>query len=110
MATLEQCRAAVEELSRRMSGSDHKPGLADRTLSCHIPDLDVTFSGTLRDGTLADITTEPQSSKAQIRVTTSSDDLVAMVDGELDMGKAWLTKRLKIDASMLDLIKMKGMF
>lgn len=110
MATVEECRNAVEELAERMHGSGQKASMADRTLSCHIPDLDVTFSGVLRAGQLADITAEPQPERAQIRVTANSDDLVALVAGELDMAKAWLTKRVKIQASMVDLVKLKSMF
>lgn len=109
MATLEQCRQAVEGLAERMRASDGKAGLGDRSLSCHVPDLDVTFTGALRDGRLEDITTDP-ADKAQIRLTASSDDLVALTSGELDVMKAWLGKRIKIEASMLDLIKLKSIF
>lgn len=110
MATVEECRNAVEELAERMRGSGQKASMGDRTLSCHVPDLDVTFSGVLRAGQLADITDEPPSERAQIRVTANSDDLVALVAGELDMAKAWLTKRIKIQASMVDLVRLKTMF
>ena len=44
---------------------------------CHVPDLGITFSGALEDGHIVGITTEP-APKAQIRLTASSDDLVAM--------------------------------
>lgn len=109
MATLEQCQEAVEGLAERMRASDGKAGLGDRSLSCHVPDLGVTFSGVLRGGELVDVTTEP-ADKAQIRLTASSDDLVALTSGELDVMKAWLGKRIKIEASMLDLIKLKTIF
>lgn len=109
MATLEQCRTAVEGLAERMRASDGKAGLGDRSLSCHVPDLDVTFSGALRGGKLENVTTDP-ADKAQIRLTASSDDLVALTSGELDVMKAWLGKRIKIEASMIDLIKLKSIF
>lgn len=110
MATLEECRTAVEGLAGRMRTADGKPALFERTLSCHVPDLDVTFAGALRGGELVGLTTEPQPKPAQIRVTAASDELVAMVDGRLDLAKAWLTRRIKIEASMLDLVKLKTMF
>ncbi|MBO0829072.1 MAG: SCP2 sterol-binding domain-containing protein [Streptosporangiales bacterium] len=109
MATLEQCRKAVEGLAERMRASDRRAGLGDRSLSCQVSDLDVTFSGMLRGGELVDMTTEP-AAKAQIRMTVSSDDLVALTSGELDLMKAWLAKRIRIEASMLDLIKLKTIF
>lgn len=110
MATLEQCQKAVEGLADRMRASDGKAGLGDRSLSCQVTDLDVTFTGALRDGRLEDITTDPSADRAQIRLTASSDDLVALTSGELDLMKAWLGKRIKIEASMLDLIKLKTIF
>lgn len=110
MATLEECRQAIAGLADRMSSPDGKPGLGDRTLSAHVTDLDVTFSGALRGGSLVDVTADPQDQKAQIRLTSSSDDLVAMADGKLDLAKAWLAKRIRIEASMMDLIKLKTMF
>lgn len=110
MATLEECQAALADLTERMQSSDDKPALSDRTLSCHVPDLAVTFHGELRGGQLVDITTAESSTRAQIRLIASSDDLVALVDGTLDLGRAWLTKRVKIEASMMDMIKLKTMF
>lgn len=109
MATLEQCQKAVEGLADRMRASNGKAGLGDRSLSCHVPDLDVTFTGALHGGDLVDVTTDP-ADKAQIRLTASSDDLVALTSGELDVMKAWLGKQIKIEASMIDLIKLKSIF
>lgn len=108
MASLEECQQAIAGLADRIQTSGDKSGLGKRTLSCQISDLDVTFHGVLTSGELVDITTEPQP-KAQIRLTSSSDDLVAMVDGSLDMAKAWLTKRIKVEASMMDMLKLKAM-
>lgn len=110
MATLEECRAAVIGLAERMQSSGDKTGLGERTVSCHVSDLGVTFHGQLKNGELTDITTDEQPAKAQIRLTSSSDDLVALTDGSLDLAKAWLSKRIKIEASMIDLIKLKSMF
>ena len=46
MATAEECRKALEGLTARISGlnaDDRAAYLVDRTLSCQIPDLGVTF-------------------------------------------------------------------
>jgi hypothetical protein len=109
MATLEQCRSAIDTLAARLGqadADDRRDQLLDRTLSCRIPDLDVTFSGRLKEGHIRDVTTAP-SPKAQIRLTVNSDDLIALVDGELNFGQAWLNRRLKVDASFLDLLKLR---
>ncbi len=111
MATVDECHDAVERLAERLSSVDdeaRRKHAFDRTLSCHIPDLDITFTGSLRDGHLQDISTDP-APKAQIRLTANSDDLVAMTDGHLSFGQAWFGGKIKVDASVLDLIKLKSL-
>jgi predicted lipid carrier protein YhbT len=111
MATVDECHDAVERLAERLSSVDEearRKHAFDRTLSCHIPDLDLTFTGALHDGHLQEISTDP-APKAQIRLTANSDDLVAMTDGHLSFGQAWLAGKIKVEASVLDLIKLKSM-
>jgi SCP-2 sterol transfer family len=109
VADLEQCRAALEQLAATMSGDHGRDvGLA-RSLSCHIKDLGATFHGMLDGGRLTDITTVDKP-RAQIRLTTSSDDLLALTRGELHLAKAWASGRLQIDASLRDLMRLRTMF
>lgn len=115
VATLEQCRAAVEELARRLATLDHdrrREHARDRTVSCRLPDLDVTFHGRLHEGHLVDVTTssDRHQTPADLRLRLSSDDLVALVDGSLPVAQAWATGRLKIDASLRDLLRLRSMF
>jgi putative sterol carrier protein len=81
----------------------------ERTVSCRVTDLAVTITGRLTGGRLDDLSTEPADEPAQIRLTMTSDDLVALVDGELAIASAWATGRIKIDASLLDLIKLRSL-
>jgi hypothetical protein len=108
VATLDECRVALDNLAGRLAGSDGRHSDFDRSLSCTVPDLGVTFSGQLAGGHLRDITTEP-APRAQIRLTASSDDLVALTTGELDFTPAWLSGRVKLEAGMRDLLKLRSM-
>ena len=111
MATLTQCRTALEDLASRLRDVDddhRKRHTFDRSLSCEVPDLGVTFSGALRDGHLVDITTDP-APKAQIRLRADSNDLVALTAGDLHFGQAWLSGRVKVEASVRDLLKLRSM-
>jgi hypothetical protein len=102
---------ALERLAERLGGVDadqRKAHSLDRTISCTVTDLGTTFSGELRDGHINGITTDP-APKAQIRLTTTSDDLIAMTDGTLSLTTAWARGRLKIDASMFDLLKIRSL-
>ena len=37
----------------------------------------------------------------------SSDDLVALTDGHLHFGKAWASGRLKLEAGLRDLLRLR---
>lgn len=111
MASITRCRAALEDLAGRLRSVDddeRKRHAFDRTLSCFVPDLGVTFSGQLNDGHIVDITTAP-APKAQIRLTAASDDLVALTEGNLNFGQAWLAGRVKVEAGVRDLLKLRSM-
>ena len=111
MASEEECRAALEQLAARLSGvdeEDRRKVVLDRSVSCTLTDLGTTFTGELRDGHIVDVTTDP-APKAQIRLAMGSDDLIALTDGELDFAKSWLSGRVKIDASMMDLLKLRSL-
>ena len=111
MATIKDCHAALERLSAKLHEVDEKERKKhafDRTLSCHVPDLDVTVNGRLEDGHIKGITTD-EAPRAQIRLTAQSDDLVAMTDGELSFGQAWLSGKVKVEAGVRDLLKLRSM-
>jgi putative sterol carrier protein len=111
MATLEECRAALEDLANRMAHGEsdvRRHTTLDRSLSCQVTDLDVTFSGQLRDGHIHDITTDP-AERAQIRMTVRSDDLIALVKGDLPFASAWARGRVRIEASMVDLLRLRSL-
>jgi hypothetical protein len=111
MATKRECEAALRSLAKRLDGVDaslRKRHAPDRTVTCRISDLDTTFSGRLTSGALLDITNQPLDD-AQIRLTVSSDDLLAVTKGELPFASAWAAGRLKIEASVMDMIRLRGM-
>ncbi len=111
MATVDECMAALERLGAALDESDHqlKKHATDRTVTCRVPDLGVTFAGRLADGHLNDIRVEEKAEPAHIRLTISSDDLVALVDGKLAFPHAWASGRVKLDASIKDLLRLRSL-
>ena len=105
MASLEECTTALEGLAARLASLDHKADF-ERTLSCTIKDLDVILKGTFKDGSFVDIAEAPKSD-GNIKLTAESDDLIALCDGELNVAKAWASGRLKVDASIMDMMKLR---
>lgn len=113
MASVEQCEAAIDELTRRLHEYPHelrRDNIPDRTVELTLLDLDVTFQGRLHDGQLVDIhrATAP-GEKPNIRLTMNSDDLVDLTEGRLRFSQAWATGRLHLDASLRDLLRLRGL-
>ncbi|MFF3564099.1 sterol-binding protein [Streptomyces sp. NPDC002574] len=112
MATIEECRSALDRLSEnlaRAEGDVRSAAALDRSLSCRITDLDITFVGRLSGGRIHDVVTVPGTpdERAQIRLTMAGDDLVALVDGRLHFAKAWGSGRVKLEAALRDLLRLR---
>lgn len=112
MATIEECRSALDKLSDNMAGAEgdvRSAAALDRSLSCRITDLDITFVGRLKDGRIEvlDTVQGPPPEKAQIRLAMSGDDLVSLVDGELHFAKAWGSGRVRLEAGLRDLLQLR---
>lgn len=112
MATIEECRAALEKLSDNMAdaeGNMRTAAALDRSLSCHITDLDVTFAGRLTGGRIEvlDTVDGKPPEKADIRLAMTGDDLVALVDGELNFARAWGSGRVRLEAGVRDLFRLR---
>ena len=110
MATIEECRTALDQLSQNLAGAEGVTAF-DRSLSCRITDLDTTFVGRLADGRIVDVVTVPglPAQKAEIRLTMSGDDLVALVGGELNFAKAWGSGRVRLQAGLRDVLRLRSL-
>jgi len=108
VATVEECEHALHELAARIerNNSSGAHQRFDRTLRCTLPDLGVTFTGRLADGQLADIA-QGDGSGAQIGLEMSSDDLVRLVAGELQLAGAWASGRVRVHAGVRDLMRLR---
>jgi hypothetical protein len=111
LATAEECRKALEGLTARiseMNPDDRAANLVDRTLSCEIPDLGVTFVTRLGpDG--ADPVREAANDDrpAQVRFVANSDVVVSIGSDPASFARAWLTGRLKVHANVFDLLRLR---
>jgi hypothetical protein len=116
VATKDECAAALDRLAVKLGGlgdGDRAKNSFERTVSCHIPDLAVTFYGTLKDARLVNVTSYDAPAVApngQIRLTIPSQDLLLLVDGGLSFVPAWTSGRIKVNASFSDLLKLRKIF
>lgn len=109
-----ECRSALDRFSDHLAGADgdvRSAAALDRSLSCHIKDLDVTFTGRLADGRIRvqDTVEGPPREKAEIRLVMTGDDLVSLVDGDLHFAKAWASGRVRLEAGLRDLLKLRSL-
>jgi hypothetical protein len=110
MATMDQARAALERIAGRLTDVDPDElarHVIERTISCHVPDLNLIFVTRVHAGGLDEFQLAENANGAQVRLTVTSDDLVALADDELSVTKAWASGRLKIEASLGDLLRLR---
>lgn len=109
MATIEQVWATVHALVARLDALDpevRSKYVIERTVSCKVYDLDVVFVGRLCDEGLRDVHTET-ADRAQVRLSCSSDDFVALAEGRLAVPTAFATGKLRVQAGPMDLLRLR---
>jgi len=111
MATAEECRTALQRLTARISEMDAKDRathLVDRTLSCRVPDLGVTFVTRLGPHGADPVSEAANGDRAaQVRFTAKSDVVVSIADDPGSFARAWLAGRLRVEGNIFDLLYLR---
>jgi predicted lipid carrier protein YhbT len=115
VATIKQCRSALDQLAATLDGVDpdlRTKHLPQRTVACRVRDLGVVFLAELDEDGVHNITVaEPAPDgqrPADVRLSLDSDDLVALAMGEDDFVKAWLHGRVQVSASVRDMLRLRS--
>ena len=111
MATLEECMTALDGFVGKLAAADGARDL-DRSVSCRLTDLGQIVAGRLARGSVHDMTAlpdDPSVPKADIRLTMSSDDLLALTSGELSFTPAWASGRVKLEAGLRDMLRLRSL-
>jgi len=109
VASIDECRQALRDLAARLAENAdevHNRVNLDRTLACRMTDLGTAFHGRLEQGRLVDLS-DGDDPRAKIALSIASDDLLALVRGELDVTGALAARRLSINANPFDLLKLR---
>ncbi len=111
MATAEECRTALESLTERiaaMDAEDRQTHLLDRTLSCRVPDLDLTFLTRLGPHGADPIKIAGNGAPpAQVRFIADSNTVVGIAGDPRSFMRAWLAGKLKVQGSVFDLLHLR---
>ena len=112
MASKEEVEARLDELIDRLGQNEEAAralgrSLPDpRILELHVTDLDARYSTELSEGRLGPLE-NGEREEAHIRISTSSDDLIAFVEGGVSLFSAYASGRIRIEASFSDLLKLR---
>jgi predicted lipid carrier protein YhbT len=103
--------AAITALAERLNGADVAEGsIPDRTLLCIMPDLSQAFRAQLSGGKLVGLSRANDKDAADVRLTAKSDDLVALIEGRMNVATAFLLGRVRVDAAPSDLMLLRKLF
>ena len=111
MATIDACMTALKGILGNLAANPAAAGL-DRSLSCRLTDLEQVVLGRLSSGSVRDLTVVADSTevpKADIRLTMTSDDLVALTEGQLSFAPAWASGRVKFEAGLRDMLRLRSL-
>jgi hypothetical protein len=111
MATVEECREALQALIGRLGEMDEKNRssfFSNRSMSCYVTDLGVTFLATFTDQGAEPVKeVGPDEPPADIKLTANSDDVVSLAATPANIARMWMAGRVKIQASIRDLLALR---
>jgi hypothetical protein len=108
---MDECMTALKRILGDLAANPAAAGL-DRSLSCRLPDLQQVVLGRLSTGAVRDlhaVPDVPEVPRADIRLTMSSDDLVALTEGKLSFAPAWASGRVKFEAGLRDILRLRSL-
>ena len=111
MATLDECMTALSGFVGKLAAAPAAQDL-DRSVSCRLTDLGQVVAGRLARGSVHDMAAQPDGPavpKADIRLTMTSDDLLALTAGQLSFAPAWASGRVKLEAGLRDMLRLRSL-
>jgi predicted lipid carrier protein YhbT len=110
VATVSEVEAVLADLLGRLGQVDSGTRAVlpnRRTIEARCPDLDLVHHAQWRDGELT-ILDDPPARRPDIRITIDSDDLMAIAEGRMSFSRAYAANRIRLEASMTDLLRLRA--
>lgn len=111
MATVEEVEEILTQLLTRLTDLDQGTRALlppRRTLEARCPDLDVVHYALWHDGRLQTLDQRPPR-RPDIRISVDSDTLVALHAGDLTFSRAYGNGRVRLDAPITDLLRLRAL-
>jgi putative sterol carrier protein len=80
-----------------------------KVLRCLVPDLGTAWYSVVDQGRVSAPSEAPPDGRADITLRVASDDLVDLVDGRMSFLSAFTSGRVKVDASIVDLLRLRSL-
>jgi predicted lipid carrier protein YhbT len=110
LASTEEVERKLEELIARLGSSAERElgrSLPDRrTLALHVGDLDADWWTEVETGRLGPLH-RGAPDDPDITITADSEDLIELIDGEGSLFSAYLSGRVRIEATFSDLLHLR---
>lgn len=111
MASAEQCREALQALTDRlgeMNPKERASYFSNRSFSCQVTDLGIMFVTRITDNGAEPVKEAgPGEPPADIRLTATSDDVISLAATPANIARMWIAGRVKVHASMRDLLALR---
>lgn len=110
MASISQVERTVVDLIGRLDDLDASSRLrlpSRRLIQTDCPDLDLQWHALWQDRVLGELNRGPAPGRPDIRIRVNSDDLLALAQQQLEFRAAWQEGRIRIDASVTDLLRLR---
>jgi hypothetical protein len=112
VATKAEVERQLAALMARLDGNEANVRSAipsRKVLICHVPDLDAAWYSVVEHGHVSQPTETPPNGRADITLRVGSDDLVDLVEGRISFLSAFTAGKVKVDASIVDLLRLRSL-
>ena len=112
MATKAEVERQLGLLMARLDGNEANVRSAIPTrkvLCCHVPDLGADWYSVVENGHVSQPSEAPPNGRADITLRVGSDDLVDLDEGRISFVSAFTSGKVKVDASIVDLLRLRSL-
>lgn len=113
MASMSEVGEALERLMARLDGNEANvrsaiPG--HKVLRCRVPDVDTSWYSVIDDGHVSPPSEQPPADgQVDVTLQVNSDDLIDLVEERISFLSAFLSGKVRVDASFTDLLRMRNL-
>ena len=110
MASKAEVERQLEILFKRLGENPEsvRGAIPDRkVLRCQVTDLGTAWYAVIEDGQVSRPTETPPDGRVDITLRVGSDDLVDLIEGQQSFLSAFTSGRIKVDASIMDLLRLR---